>query len=130
MHAFLLSTLISFFFCFCNCSSDRLFRRFGVHSDAPLASKCQFTIIHILCSSIPLSCRDYSSVSRLFLLYLSPFFFFFFFLYPFLLSFCLPVLIDDVNANPNKRQRQPALLGDHPPEYGKALTPLGNKRTH
>ncbi|XP_030632783.1 heterogeneous nuclear ribonucleoprotein L2 isoform X2 [Chanos chanos] len=24
----------------------------------------------------------------------------------------------DVNANPNKRQRQPALLGDHPPEYG------------
>lgn len=128
MHAFLLSTLISFFFCFCNCSSDRLFRRFGVHSDAPLASKCQFTIIHILCSSIPLSCRDYSSVSRLFLLYLSPFFFFF--LYPFLLSFCLPVLIDDVNANPNKRQRQPALLGDHPPEYGKALTPLGNKRTH
>uniref|UniRef100_A0A3Q3FUZ4 Heterogeneous nuclear ribonucleoprotein L2 n=1 Tax=Labrus bergylta TaxID=56723 RepID=A0A3Q3FUZ4_9LABR len=25
---------------------------------------------------------------------------------------------DDVNANPNKRQRQPALLGDHPPEYG------------
>lgn len=128
MHAFLLSTLISFFFCFCNCSSDRLFRRFGVHSDAPLASKCQFTIIHILCSSIPLSCRDYSSVSRLFLLYLS--LFFFFFLYPFLLSFCLPVLIDDVNANPNKRQRQPALLGDHPPEYGKALTPLGNKRTH
>lgn len=128
MHAFLLSTLISFFFCFCNCSSDRLFRRFGVHSDAPLASKCQFTIIHILCSSIPLSCRDYSSVSRLFLLYLS--LFFFFFLYPFLLSFCLPVLIDDVNANPNKRQRQPALLGDHPPEYGKALMPLGNKRTH
>ncbi|XP_029699197.1 heterogeneous nuclear ribonucleoprotein L isoform X1 [Takifugu rubripes] len=28
---------------------------------------------------------------------------------------------EDVNANPNKRQRQPALLGDHPPEYGKAL---------
>lgn len=27
-------------------------------------------------------------------------------------------LIDDVNANPNKRQRQPALLGDHPSEYG------------
>lgn len=26
-----------------------------------------------------------------------------------------------MNANPNKRQRQPALLGDHPPEYGKAL---------
>uniref|UniRef100_A0A3Q4GH24 Heterogeneous nuclear ribonucleoprotein L2 n=1 Tax=Neolamprologus brichardi TaxID=32507 RepID=A0A3Q4GH24_NEOBR len=26
--------------------------------------------------------------------------------------------INDVNANPNKRQRQPALLGDHPPEYG------------
>ncbi|XP_008424903.1 heterogeneous nuclear ribonucleoprotein L isoform X3 [Poecilia reticulata] len=25
---------------------------------------------------------------------------------------------EDVNANPNKRQRQPALLGDHPPEYG------------
>lgn len=25
-----------------------------------------------------------------------------------------------MNANPNKRQRQPALLGDHPPEYGKA----------
>uniref|UniRef100_A0A8C9RE26 Heterogeneous nuclear ribonucleoprotein L n=1 Tax=Scleropages formosus TaxID=113540 RepID=A0A8C9RE26_SCLFO len=24
----------------------------------------------------------------------------------------------DLNANPNKRQRQPALLGDHPPEYG------------
>ncbi len=24
-----------------------------------------------------------------------------------------------MNANPNKRQRQPALLGDHPPEYGK-----------
>uniref|UniRef100_A0A8C1X0X4 Heterogeneous nuclear ribonucleoprotein L n=1 Tax=Cyprinus carpio TaxID=7962 RepID=A0A8C1X0X4_CYPCA len=24
----------------------------------------------------------------------------------------------DPNANPNKRQRQPALLGDHPPEYG------------
>lgn len=24
---------------------------------------------------------------------------------------------DDANANPNKRQRQPALLGDHPPEY-------------
>ncbi|XP_034024432.1 heterogeneous nuclear ribonucleoprotein L-like isoform X2 [Thalassophryne amazonica] len=24
----------------------------------------------------------------------------------------------DVGANPNKRQRQPALLGDHPPEYG------------
>uniref|UniRef100_A0A8C5CDG5 RRM domain-containing protein n=1 Tax=Gadus morhua TaxID=8049 RepID=A0A8C5CDG5_GADMO len=24
---------------------------------------------------------------------------------------------EDVNANPNKRQRQPALLGDHPPEY-------------
>ncbi|XP_072316057.1 heterogeneous nuclear ribonucleoprotein L-like isoform X1 [Eucyclogobius newberryi] len=24
---------------------------------------------------------------------------------------------DDSNANPNKRQRQPALLGDHPPEY-------------
>ncbi|XP_016327359.1 heterogeneous nuclear ribonucleoprotein L2 isoform X2 [Sinocyclocheilus anshuiensis] len=24
----------------------------------------------------------------------------------------------DMNANPNKRQRQPALLGDHPPEYG------------
>ncbi|XP_035242138.1 heterogeneous nuclear ribonucleoprotein L-like isoform X2 [Anguilla rostrata] len=23
----------------------------------------------------------------------------------------------DMNANPNKRQRQPALLGDHPPEY-------------
>ncbi|XP_061104135.1 heterogeneous nuclear ribonucleoprotein L isoform X1 [Conger conger] len=23
----------------------------------------------------------------------------------------------DLNANPNKRQRQPALLGDHPPEY-------------
>lgn len=32
------------------------------------------------------------------------------------------VLIEDVNANPNKRQRQPALLGDHPPEYGKALS--------
>lgn len=27
---------------------------------------------------------------------------------------------EDVNANPNKRQRQPALLGDHPPEYGEA----------
>lgn len=25
----------------------------------------------------------------------------------------------DPNANPNKRQRQPALLGDHPPDYGK-----------
>ncbi|KAM7398867.1 hypothetical protein PAMP_018176 [Pampus punctatissimus] len=25
---------------------------------------------------------------------------------------------EDMNANPNKRQRQPALLGDHPPEYG------------
>lgn len=37
--------------------------------------------------------------------------------------FCLPVLVDDVNANPNKRQRQPALLGDHPPEYGKVLRP-------
>lgn len=37
-------------------------------------------------------------------------------------------LSDDVNANPNKRQRQPALLGDHPPEYGKALTPL--KKMH
>uniref|UniRef100_A0A3B3CBG4 Heteroous nuclear ribonucleoprotein L n=2 Tax=Oryzias melastigma TaxID=30732 RepID=A0A3B3CBG4_ORYME len=24
----------------------------------------------------------------------------------------------DPNANPNKRQRQPALLGDHPPDYG------------
>ncbi|XP_066513330.1 heterogeneous nuclear ribonucleoprotein L-like isoform X1 [Hoplias malabaricus] len=24
----------------------------------------------------------------------------------------------DMNVNPNKRQRQPALLGDHPPEYG------------
>ncbi|XP_056602511.1 heterogeneous nuclear ribonucleoprotein L isoform X3 [Triplophysa dalaica] len=24
----------------------------------------------------------------------------------------------DPNANPNKRQRQPALLGDHPPEFG------------
>ncbi|XP_062844429.1 heterogeneous nuclear ribonucleoprotein L isoform X2 [Trichomycterus rosablanca] len=24
----------------------------------------------------------------------------------------------DTGANPNKRQRQPALLGDHPPEYG------------
>jgi len=33
----------------------------------------------------------------------------------------LSLLVDDVNANPNKRQRQPALLGDHPPEYGKAL---------
>uniref|UniRef100_A0A8D3BB80 Heterogeneous nuclear ribonucleoprotein L RRM domain-containing protein n=1 Tax=Scophthalmus maximus TaxID=52904 RepID=A0A8D3BB80_SCOMX len=30
----------------------------------------------------------------------------------------LPALIEDVAANPNKRQRQPALLGDHPPEYG------------
>uniref|UniRef100_A0AAQ5Y5K9 RRM domain-containing protein n=1 Tax=Amphiprion ocellaris TaxID=80972 RepID=A0AAQ5Y5K9_AMPOC len=29
-----------------------------------------------------------------------------------------PNLGEDVNANPNKRQRQPALLGDHPPEYG------------
>lgn len=28
--------------------------------------------------------------------------------------------LSDMNANPNKRQRQPALLGDHPPEYGKA----------
>lgn len=38
--------------------------------------------------------------------------------------FSLPflILLDDVNANPNKRQRQPALLGDHPPEYGKALS--------
>ncbi|XP_033881877.3 LOW QUALITY PROTEIN: heterogeneous nuclear ribonucleoprotein L-like [Acipenser ruthenus] len=26
--------------------------------------------------------------------------------------------VADLNANPNKRQRQPALLGDHPPEYG------------
>uniref|UniRef100_A0A672PWR1 Heterogeneous nuclear ribonucleoprotein L-like n=1 Tax=Sinocyclocheilus grahami TaxID=75366 RepID=A0A672PWR1_SINGR len=26
----------------------------------------------------------------------------------------------DPNANPNKRQRQPALLGDHPPEYGQS----------
>ncbi|MEQ2178358.1 hypothetical protein GOODEAATRI_013143 [Goodea atripinnis] len=34
------------------------------------------------------------------------------------LSSCFPTLIEDVNANPNKRQRQPALLGDHPPEYG------------
>ncbi|XP_015806732.1 heterogeneous nuclear ribonucleoprotein L [Nothobranchius furzeri] len=25
---------------------------------------------------------------------------------------------EDVSTNPNKRQRQPALLGDHPPEYG------------
>uniref|UniRef100_A0A8B9JKS8 RRM domain-containing protein n=1 Tax=Astyanax mexicanus TaxID=7994 RepID=A0A8B9JKS8_ASTMX len=25
----------------------------------------------------------------------------------------------DMNPNPNKRPRQPALLGDHPPEYGK-----------
>ncbi|XP_011480496.1 heterogeneous nuclear ribonucleoprotein L isoform X1 [Oryzias latipes] len=25
---------------------------------------------------------------------------------------------EDMNANPNKRPRQPALLGDHPPEYG------------
>ncbi|KAJ8383651.1 hypothetical protein AAFF_G00216220 [Aldrovandia affinis] len=33
----------------------------------------------------------------------------------------------DLNANPNKRQRQPALLGDHPPEYGKteSSTPAG-----
>lgn len=45
--------------------------------------------------------------------------------------FCLLLLlIDDVNANPNKRQRQPALLGDHPSEYGKALAPLGNKNMH
>ncbi len=29
----------------------------------------------------------------------------------------------DPNANPNKRQRQPALLGDHPPEYGQSNTP-------
>lgn len=27
----------------------------------------------------------------------------------------------DPNANPNKRQRQPALLGDHPPDYGNPL---------
>ncbi|XP_041092362.1 heterogeneous nuclear ribonucleoprotein L-like isoform X2 [Polyodon spathula] len=26
--------------------------------------------------------------------------------------------VADMSANPNKRQRQPALLGDHPPEYG------------
>ncbi|XP_061638093.1 heterogeneous nuclear ribonucleoprotein L-like isoform X1 [Phyllopteryx taeniolatus] len=25
---------------------------------------------------------------------------------------------DDMSTNPNKRQRQPALLGDHPPDYG------------
>jgi len=39
---------------------------------------------------------------------------------------CVPVLVsnaslpgspEDTTANPNKRQRQPALLGDHPPEY-------------
>ncbi|XP_051934180.1 heterogeneous nuclear ribonucleoprotein L-like isoform X2 [Hippocampus zosterae] len=29
---------------------------------------------------------------------------------------------DDMGANPNKRQRQPALLGDHPPEYSKSIT--------
>uniref|UniRef100_A0AAY5KIU8 RRM domain-containing protein n=1 Tax=Esox lucius TaxID=8010 RepID=A0AAY5KIU8_ESOLU len=28
------------------------------------------------------------------------------------------IWISDPNANPNKRARQPALLGDHPPEYG------------
>lgn len=43
---------------------------------------------------------------------------------------CPPVLIEDVNANPNKRQRQPALLGDHPPEYGKAFMPPGYKKLH
>lgn len=51
-------------------------------------------------------------------IHLSPFMFSlpFFFLSP-----CLDPLVEDVNANPNKRQRQPALLGDHPPEYGKTL---------
>lgn len=45
-----------------------------------------------------------------------------FFLSPsFSSSFCFPPPVEDVNANPNKRQRQPALLGDHPPEYGKEL---------
>lgn len=34
-----------------------------------------------------------------------------------LITFIWPFL--DPNANPNKRQRQPALLGDHPPDYGK-----------
>lgn len=34
-------------------------------------------------------------------------------------TFVLFVL--DPNANPNKRQRQPALLGDHPPEFGQSF---------
>lgn len=34
----------------------------------------------------------------------------------------LVLCLSDVNANPNKRARQPALLGDHPPEYGKDLS--------
>lgn len=36
---------------------------------------------------------------------------------------CLYHLSEDGSANPNKRVRAPALLGDHPPEYGKALRP-------
>lgn len=52
------------------------------------------------------------------------------YIFAFLLPPFPPILVDDVNANPNKRQRQPALLGDHPSEYGKALTPEGSTNTH
>ena len=49
--------------------------------------------------------------------------------YPLPASLPVPYFSSDVNANPNKRQRQPALLGDHPPEYGKSLGAPGDHTT-
>lgn len=67
---------------------------------------------HFQCSGIPLAWKDLLSALQSFGIYL-------WFLFRYLSPLCL---VDDVNANPNKRQRQPALLGDHPPEYGKVFT--------